>query len=76
MNLKKIFKKILIFFNLRINCWVLFYGEGNSISNISFRNTQIINPPRGKFWADPFLVNKGEKNIFFLRNILITKKKV
>ena len=75
MNLKKIFKKILIFFNLRINCWVLFYGEGNSISNISFRNTQIINPPRGKFWADPFLVNKGEKKYIFFEEYSYNKEK-
>lgn len=66
MNIKKILKKILIFFNLRINCWVLLYGKGNNISNESFSNTQIINPPKGKFWADPFLVNdSGKKYIFF-----------
>jgi len=65
MNLKKIFKKILIFFNLRINCWVLFYGKGNDISDISFANTQIINPPKGKFWADPFLVNDNSKKYIF-----------
>ena len=65
MSLKKIFKKILIFFNLRINCWVLFYGKGNDISDISFANTQIINPPKGKFWADPFLVNDNSKKYIF-----------
>ncbi len=66
MNLKKILKKILIFFNLRFSCWVLFYGEGNNISDKSFAKTIAINPPKKKFWADPFLINDdGKKFIFF-----------
>ena len=75
MNLKEILKKILIFFNLRINCWVLFYGKGENISNISFNETIILNPPKNKFWADPFLINKENKKFIFFEEYCYKKEK-
>ena len=67
----------MIFLNLKIDCWVLFYGDGNIISNISFQKTVILNPPKNKFWADPFLINEqGEKFIFFEEYSYVKEKGV
>ena len=75
MSIKKILKKILIFFNLRINCWVLFYGKSENISNDSFNKTIILNPPKNKFWADPFLVNEKNKKYIFFEEYCYKKEK-
>ena len=75
MNLKKILKKILIFFNLRINCWVLFYGKDKNLSNTSLSETVKFNPPKNKFWADPFLINDNDKKFIFFEEYCYKREK-
>ena len=76
MIIKKILKKIFAIINLRINCWYLFIGKGSDPLNMNLFKTVAIKPPKNKFWADPFLINFKKKNIFFLKNFLIKRKKV
>ena len=75
MTLKKILKKILVFFNLRINCWVLFYGKYKTLSDNSLKKTIIFNPPKNKFWADPFLINDNDKKFIFFEEYCYEKEK-
>ena len=52
-------------FKRRYNCWTIFLGSGHFFETTLFRLKPCI-VPKGKFWADPFLVQwKGEYYVFF-----------
>jgi len=74
-RLWKIFKrKIKSFFNFEQ--WVLLYSFSNlnNFSKSMFRYKKIV-PPKDRYWADPFVVRKGEKNYIFLEEVIYDGKK-
>ena len=73
--MKKILKKILNLLNLRINCWVLFYGKLKNFQYIENFETTILNPPNGKFWADPFIIKNNDKKFIFFEEYCYQKEK-
>jgi len=86
-NLKYLLKYIIIFyynflrlkFNRlfplrRLNCWTLFFSNGNFIESALFR----INPismPKDVFWADPFLFKYNNQLYIFFENYSYKTKK-
>jgi hypothetical protein len=75
----KLFTKFLqgldsILFKRRYNCWTIFLGSGHFFETTLFR-LEPCNVPKGKFWADPFLVQwNGDYYVFFEEYSYIDKK--
>ena len=47
--------------------WRLAYGTGKP-EGMSLRRLQSLRPPKDRFWADPFLVKRGDSNYVFFED--------
>ncbi len=75
----KIFRNYLRRKVFKIFCfeqWILLYDLTNSekISKPLYRFKRII-PPKDRFWADPFVVNKNNKYYIFVEELVYKEKK-
>ncbi len=48
--------------------WILMIHDGQSAST-DFQNFKKILPPKDRFWADPFLIEKNEKQYLFIEEL-------
>lgn len=57
--------------------WVLLYqlGNGNDFENNSYRNFKKLKPPKDRFWADPFVMKKGDSYFIFVEEFIYKTNK-
>jgi hypothetical protein len=72
---KIIIKNFFNFINLKRDCWVLYLGENDGVNIDNFKKGIILNPPKKKFWADPFLINFDGKDFVFFEEYCYIKEK-
>ncbi|HYG14558.1 MAG TPA: hypothetical protein VEC12_02325 [Bacteroidia bacterium] len=71
---------IIRFFRVKIRArfktskWNLLYKFTDSF-NGELRRYNVFNPPKNKFWADPFVINDGENHYIFFEEQETNKKK-
>ncbi len=73
---KALFKKTrqIIESKLYFNQWILlFYNSANSTPYNLSQFTRI-NPPKDRFWADPFLIEKNNKQYLFIEELIYKDK--
>ena len=57
--------------------WILLFkiGDKNDFRNNAFSDFNKLKPSKDKFWADPFIIKRGEKNYVFVEEFLYKKNK-
>lgn len=57
--------------------WVLLYqlGNGNDFENNSYRDFKKLKPPKDRFWADPFVMKKGDSYFIFVEEFIYKTNK-
>jgi len=75
---KLIIRKIINKIDLKFNFyqWILLFdlSSGNKIST-EFSQFKKIIPPRDRFWADPFVINKNGKYYIFIEELIYKENK-
>ncbi len=61
-------------FKTRHSCWTLFIGKGQFMEAPLFR-LKPVQMPDTEFWADPFLVTRGDERYVFFENYLCAEKR-
>jgi hypothetical protein len=57
--------------------WILLYKieDKNDYRNNAFSDFNKLKPSKDKFWADPFIIKRGEKNYVFVEEFIYKKNK-
>lgn len=73
-HLLKYFKALINYFKskLTINQWILLYrfNDQQNLLNLDLKKFEKIIPPKDRFWADPFIVNKNNKYYIFFEELI------